>query len=99
MSLGPDAHQEFNIVQGPGAALKVSVGPVELFGVGAVHAYVPLVVLVKVSTDPDDVFGTTRMESEAKADISDEVVETLLSVQRSAGKWKGEGPSMFDAEG
>ena len=89
LSLGPDAHQEFNIVQRPGTALQVSVGPVKLFGVGAVHAYIPLVVLVKVSPDPDDVFGATRVESEAKADVSDEVVKTLLSVQRSAGKWGG----------
>ena len=99
MSLGPDAHQEFDIVQRPGAALKVPVCPVELFGIGAVHAYVPLVVLVKVSSDPDDIFGTARMESKAQADFSDEVVEALLTVERSASKWKGEGPSVFNAEG
>ena len=38
LPFGPDAHQEFDVVQGPGAALKVPVGAVKLLGGGAVHS-------------------------------------------------------------
>ena len=65
LPFGPDAHQEFDVVQGPGAALKVAVGPVKLLGIGSVHSYITLMVLVEISSDPDDVFGTARMESKA----------------------------------
>ena len=77
----------------------MAVGPVELLGVCSVHAYVPLVVLVKVSPDPDDVFWATRMESEAEADVRDKVIEALLPIQRRAGQWESKGPSVFDAKG
>ena len=56
------------------------VSPVKLLGIGAVHAYVPLVVLVKISSERDDIFWTPRVESKAQADFRDEVVETLLTV-------------------
>ena len=77
----------------------MSVGPVELFGAGAVHAYVPLVVLVEIPPDPDDVSWAARMEREAEADVCDKVVEALLPIQRCASEWKGKGPSMLDAKG
>ena len=67
LPLGPDAHQELDVVQGPGTALEVPIGPDELLGVSSVHAYVPLVVLVEIAPDPDDVSWAARMEREAKA--------------------------------
>ena len=75
------------------------VGPDELLGVSSVHAYVPLVVLVEIAPDPDDVSWAARMESKAEADVRDKIVEALLPIQRSASEWKGKGPSMFDAKG
>ena len=99
LSFGPDAHQELDVIQGPGTALQVPVGPVQLLGVSSVHAYVPLVVLVEISPDPDDVSWAARMESEAEADVRDKVVEALLPIQRCASEWKGKGPSMLDAKG
>ena len=99
LALGPDAHQKLDVVQGPGTTLQVPVGPDELLGVSSVHTYVPLVVLVEISPDPDDVSWAARMESEAEADVRDKIVETLLPIQRSASEWKGKGPSMLDAKG
>ena len=79
--------------------MQVPVGPDELLGVSSVHAYVPLVVLVEISPDPDDVSWAARMESEAEADVRDKIVETLLPVERCARERKGKGPSMFNAKG
>ena len=79
--------------------MQVPVGPDELLGVSSVHSYVPLVVLVEVSPDPDDVFWAARMESEAEADVRDKIVETLLPVESGSRERKGKGPSVFDAEG
>ena len=75
------------------------IGPDKLLGVSSVHAYVPLVVLVEISPDPDDVSWAARMESEAEADVRDKIVETLLPIQRSTSERKGKGPSMLDAKG
>ena len=75
------------------------VGPDELLGVSSVHAYVPLVVLVEIPPDPDDVSWAARMKSKAEADVRDKIVETLLPIERCASEWKGKGPSVLDAEG
>ena len=99
LALGPDAHQELDVVQGPGAPLQVAVGPVELLGIRPVHAYVPLVVLVEVSPDSDDVSRAARVERKAEADVRDKVVEALLPIQRGASQREGKGPSVLNAEG
>ena len=99
LSFGPDAHEELYVVQGPGTTLKVSVGPVKLFGVGPVHAYVPLVVLVEIAPDPDNILWAARVQSKAEADVRDEVVEALLPIQRRTGQWESKGPSVFDTKG
>ena len=79
--------------------MQVPIGPDELLGVSSVHSYVPLVVLVEIAPDPDDVFWAARMESEAEADVRDEIVEALLPVESGSRERKGKGPSGLDAEG
>ena len=79
--------------------MQVAIGPDKLLGISSIHAYVPLVVLVEIAPDPDDVFWAARMESEAEADVRDKIVETLLPVERCARERKGKGPSMFNAKG
>ena len=99
LPLGPDAHQKLDVVQRPGAALEVAICPVELLGVGSVHAYVPLVVLVEIPPDPDNIFRAARVQCEAEANVCNEVVEALLPIECCAGKWEGQGPGVLDAEG
>ena len=77
----------------------MSIGPDKLLGIRSIHAYVAFVVLVEVAPDPDDVFWTARVESEAEADVRDKVIEALLPIQRRAGQWKGKSPSVFDTKG
>ena len=99
LSFGPDAHQELYVVEGPGAALEVSIGPGELLGVRSIHAYVAFVVLVEVTPDPDDVFWAARVESEAEADVRDEIVEALLPVKSGSREGESKGSGVLDAEG
>ena len=79
--------------------MQVPVGPDELLGVSSVHTYVPLVVLVEISPDPDDVSWAARMEREAEADVRDKIVEALLPVKSGSREGEGKGPSVLDAEG
>ena len=79
--------------------MEVSISPDKLLGIRTIHAYVAFVVLVKVSPDSDDVFWAARVESEAEADVRDEIVEALLSVQSGSCKGEGKGSGVFDTEG
>ena len=76
----------------------MSIGPDELLGVSSVHSYVPLVVLVEVASDLYDVLGAPCVECEAQADVRDEIVETLLAIQRRARKWESQSAGVFDTE-
>ena len=89
LPLGPHAHEEFDVVEGPRTALEVSVSPAELPGVSAVHTNIPFVVQVEVSADPYDVVWAPCVEREVETDVGDEVVEALLSVERRPGEWEG----------
>ena len=99
LPFGPDAHQELDVVQGPGAALKVSIGPGELLGIRSIHADVAFVVLVKVTPDSDDVFWAARVERKAEADVRDEIVKALLPVECGSREGEGKGSGVLDAEG
>ena len=79
--------------------MQVAIGPDKLLGISSIHAYVPLVVLVEIAPDPDDVFWAARMESEAEANVRDKIVEALLPVESGSREGKGKGPSVLDAEG
>ena len=79
--------------------MEVSISPGKLFGIRAVHTDVAFVILVKVSPDSDYVFWAASVEREAEADVRDEIVEALLTVQSGSRKGEGKGSCVFDTEG
>ena len=79
--------------------MEVSIGPDKLLGIRSIHAYVAFVVLVEVAPDPDDVFWTARVESEAEADVRDEIVEALLPVKSGSREGEGKSSGVLHTEG
>ena len=69
LSVGPDAHEEFDVVETPRAALEVAVGAVEGRRVSSRHADVSFVVFVEVCPDSQDVVGAARMTRELQANV------------------------------
>ena len=61
LPLGPHAHEQFDVVERPRAALKVAVSPDELLGVSSIHANVSFVMMVEVASDPYNVVGAPRV--------------------------------------
>ena len=77
----------------------MAVCPGELFGIRSVHTDVAFVILVKISADSDYVFWAASMERKSEADVRDEIVEALLTVQSGSRKGEGKGSCVFDTEG
>jgi len=65
----PHAHEELDVVQGPGAALEVSVSTVKWWGEGSCHADVPLVVGVEVSADGEDVVRAASVARQRQTSV------------------------------
>ena len=77
----------------------MSIGPDKLLGIRSIHADVAFVVLVEISPDRDDVFWTARVESKAKTDVRDEIIEALLPVESRSREREGKSSGVFNPEG
>ena len=61
LSVGPDAHEEFDVVKAPRAPLEVAISTLERLRVSSSHSNIPNVVSVEIGTDSQDVVGAARV--------------------------------------
>ena len=99
LAISPHAHEQLNVVNGPGAPLKMTVGAVQWRRIRPTEADVPLVMVIEVSSDGNQVRGAPSVESQVEAYVSDQIVEALLPIERSTCHRERSVSGVFDAEG